>query len=245
MDGKIIECHWNFDRRGWEFMRQRTDKSFPNSFDTAKGNHGNGNDGVTRANWDGKMARNPQQEHAHEYGRGVCVRKGCVKICVLKKSRNVGGLWVKRPVRFAHALASPCLTTYCRPLFRVEKIATRIVTLQGPPAPLRHTASHRVCSRNVSNEFQFCRPSISAVCESIKNPVTKERLLKYIEEHGFRPMKPPSVAHAPRAPSGGAPRTTTPLPGVPAVQKRKLDSPAPGNSDRDLMPPPPKLPFLS
>ena len=37
LDGKIIECHWDFQARGWKFMRQRTDKSFPNSFTTAQG----------------------------------------------------------------------------------------------------------------------------------------------------------------------------------------------------------------
>lgn len=35
LDGKIIECNWT--GREWKFMRQRTDKSFPNSIKTAKG----------------------------------------------------------------------------------------------------------------------------------------------------------------------------------------------------------------
>ncbi|XP_050415572.1 mRNA-capping enzyme [Patella vulgata] len=35
LDNKIIECMW--DGTTWKFMRQRTDKSFPNSFNTAKG----------------------------------------------------------------------------------------------------------------------------------------------------------------------------------------------------------------
>lgn len=34
LDGKIIECKWD---EGWVFMRERTDKSFPNAFTTAKG----------------------------------------------------------------------------------------------------------------------------------------------------------------------------------------------------------------
>lgn len=35
LDNKIIECR--FDANKWEFMRERTDKSFPNSFRTAEG----------------------------------------------------------------------------------------------------------------------------------------------------------------------------------------------------------------
>ncbi|KAL5013443.1 hypothetical protein ScPMuIL_007713 [Solemya velum] len=35
MENKIIECYWS--NEGWKFMRQRTDKSFPNSLNTAKG----------------------------------------------------------------------------------------------------------------------------------------------------------------------------------------------------------------
>ena len=35
MNNKIIECSW--DGKQWKFMRQRTDKSFPNSYDTAMG----------------------------------------------------------------------------------------------------------------------------------------------------------------------------------------------------------------
>lgn len=34
-NGKIIEC--KYEDRKWVFMRERTDKSFPNSFNTAKG----------------------------------------------------------------------------------------------------------------------------------------------------------------------------------------------------------------
>lgn len=33
LDGKIIEC--KFENNQWVFMRERTDKSFPNSFETA------------------------------------------------------------------------------------------------------------------------------------------------------------------------------------------------------------------
>ena len=35
LDGKIIECAW--DGKSWQFMRQRTDKSHPNSYNTAMG----------------------------------------------------------------------------------------------------------------------------------------------------------------------------------------------------------------
>lgn len=34
LDNKIIEC--KFVNRQWEFMRERTDKTFPNSYNTAK-----------------------------------------------------------------------------------------------------------------------------------------------------------------------------------------------------------------
>lgn len=33
LDGKIIEC--KFENNAWAFMRERTDKSFPNSYNTA------------------------------------------------------------------------------------------------------------------------------------------------------------------------------------------------------------------
>jgi len=35
MDGKIIEC--KFENGTWKFMRERTDKSFPNALKTAIG----------------------------------------------------------------------------------------------------------------------------------------------------------------------------------------------------------------
>lgn len=35
MNNKIVECKWNNGQ--WEFMRERTDKSFPNSYNTAIG----------------------------------------------------------------------------------------------------------------------------------------------------------------------------------------------------------------
>ncbi|XP_046548823.1 mRNA-capping enzyme-like [Haliotis rubra] len=35
LDNKIIECSW--DGKEWKFMRQRTDKSFPNAYSTAMG----------------------------------------------------------------------------------------------------------------------------------------------------------------------------------------------------------------
>lgn len=37
LDDKIIEC--KFENGRWVFMRERTDKSFPNSYATAKGNN--------------------------------------------------------------------------------------------------------------------------------------------------------------------------------------------------------------
>lgn len=35
LNGKIIEC--KFENKEWVFLRERTDKSFPNAFNTAKG----------------------------------------------------------------------------------------------------------------------------------------------------------------------------------------------------------------
>jgi mRNA-capping enzyme len=35
LHNRIIECR--FQDNGWIFMRERTDKSFPNSYDTAQG----------------------------------------------------------------------------------------------------------------------------------------------------------------------------------------------------------------
>jgi mRNA-capping enzyme len=35
LDNKIIEC--KFENNGWTFMRERTDKSYPNSYNTAVG----------------------------------------------------------------------------------------------------------------------------------------------------------------------------------------------------------------
>ncbi|TRY71531.1 hypothetical protein TCAL_09599 [Tigriopus californicus] len=36
LNHKIIECTWDAERKEWVFMRERTDKSYPNSFNTAK-----------------------------------------------------------------------------------------------------------------------------------------------------------------------------------------------------------------
>ena len=36
-DKKIIECCWDPASNSWKFMRQRTDKSFPNHYTTAVG----------------------------------------------------------------------------------------------------------------------------------------------------------------------------------------------------------------
>lgn len=37
LDNKIIEC--KFENGQWKFMRERTDKSFPNGYNTAKGSN--------------------------------------------------------------------------------------------------------------------------------------------------------------------------------------------------------------
>jgi len=34
-DNKIVECTWDYANRTWKFMRVRTDKSYPNSYETA------------------------------------------------------------------------------------------------------------------------------------------------------------------------------------------------------------------
>ena len=34
-NGKIIECCWDFRKNQWRFLRVRTDKSFPNAYETA------------------------------------------------------------------------------------------------------------------------------------------------------------------------------------------------------------------
>ena len=37
LDKKIIECSWDNETNAWSFMRERTDKSFPNAYTTAEG----------------------------------------------------------------------------------------------------------------------------------------------------------------------------------------------------------------
>ena len=37
LDKKIIECSWDYKSNQWVFMRERTDKSFPNAYATAEG----------------------------------------------------------------------------------------------------------------------------------------------------------------------------------------------------------------
>ena len=37
LDNKIIECYWDPKANSWKFMRERTDKSFPNAYTTAMG----------------------------------------------------------------------------------------------------------------------------------------------------------------------------------------------------------------
>lgn len=39
LDGKIVECKW--ENNQWVFMRERTDKSFPNAVETAMGEWNN------------------------------------------------------------------------------------------------------------------------------------------------------------------------------------------------------------
>ncbi|KAF6036629.1 RNGTT [Bugula neritina] len=34
-NNKIVECSWDVEKKGWKFMRERTDKSFPNAYSTA------------------------------------------------------------------------------------------------------------------------------------------------------------------------------------------------------------------
>ena len=36
LDRKIIECKWDKETNSWVFMRERTDKSFPNAYATAE-----------------------------------------------------------------------------------------------------------------------------------------------------------------------------------------------------------------
>jgi mRNA-capping enzyme len=35
LHNKIIECTWDAEHNQWAFMRERTDKSFPNAYSTA------------------------------------------------------------------------------------------------------------------------------------------------------------------------------------------------------------------
>lgn len=37
LHNKIVECTWDKEKRGWVFMRERTDKSYPNAYATAQG----------------------------------------------------------------------------------------------------------------------------------------------------------------------------------------------------------------
>ena len=38
LHNRIIECNWDAEKNEWAFMRERTDKSYPNGFATAQGN---------------------------------------------------------------------------------------------------------------------------------------------------------------------------------------------------------------
>lgn len=40
-DNKIIECKYDMEKKGWMFMRERTDKSYPNAYATALGEFNN------------------------------------------------------------------------------------------------------------------------------------------------------------------------------------------------------------
>ncbi len=37
LDKRIIECTWDSEKNKWVFMRERTDKSYPNGYKTAEG----------------------------------------------------------------------------------------------------------------------------------------------------------------------------------------------------------------
>jgi mRNA-capping enzyme len=37
LDGKIVECRWNCEKKQWDLMRVRNDKAYPNSLKTAQG----------------------------------------------------------------------------------------------------------------------------------------------------------------------------------------------------------------
>ena len=131
LDGKIIECHWDFQARGWKFMRQRTDKSFPNSFTTAQG----------------------EGQFFAMYRRVVAIT-----ITNHRQSEN-----------------------FSYPKYWLED--------RSPKKSFVHERFYNIYL-------------LSGVCESIKNPVTKEILLDYIQKYGFRPMKPPTSLPAKRAHNG-------------------------------------------
>ncbi|KAK7091176.1 mRNA-capping enzyme-like [Littorina saxatilis] len=67
LDNKIIECSW--DGKGWKFMRQRTDKSFPNGYATAMGVCGSIRNPVTKDilfNVINNCRWHPQPQHQHK-----------------------------------------------------------------------------------------------------------------------------------------------------------------------------------
>ena len=37
LHNRIVECTWDTERNEWSFMRERTDKSYPNAYATAQG----------------------------------------------------------------------------------------------------------------------------------------------------------------------------------------------------------------
>lgn len=37
LDNKIVECKFDLEKKVWIFMRERTDKSYPNAYTTAVG----------------------------------------------------------------------------------------------------------------------------------------------------------------------------------------------------------------
>ena len=39
LNNRIVECTYDMQAQKWVFMRERTDKSYPNGFNTAKGEH--------------------------------------------------------------------------------------------------------------------------------------------------------------------------------------------------------------
>ena len=72
LNHKIIECNWNYEKGCWEFMRERTDKSFPNGYNTAMGVWKSINEPVTEEMLLNIVNSVPQrgERHHHQGGSG-------------------------------------------------------------------------------------------------------------------------------------------------------------------------------